>query len=467
MDLVTLVRKKNIYFLGIGGIGMSALARYFKIIGKDVAGYDRSESRLTRLLEKEGIEVVYDPDLTAVPQQYLNTEDTLIVRTPAVPFDNPQYKWFRENDFNICKRSELLGLITKAQKSICVAGTHGKTTISTMVSHIMRNSWLDCNAFLGGISKNYQTNLLLSSESDLTVIEADEFDRSFLSLEPWIATISSIDADHLDIYGTHDNIKESFSDFTHLIRTDGFLIVKKSIDFTPNVKLGVKILTYSLDDPNADFYAAEIDFKSGVYHFDLHFNGEVYLRLKLGVPGLINVENAIVASAAAITAGCSEKDLRSALASFQGVSRRLDVQYDGLNGYFMDDYAHHPKELTAVISSVRAMMPRRKITGIFQPHLFSRTNDFKDEFAESLSLLDELILLDIYPARELPIEGVTSKLIFDKVSIDNKLMVRGEMVLDVLKDREIDVLLTMGAGDIDKLVPEIKNMLERKDVNLE
>lgn len=466
MDLVTLVKKRYIYFLGIGGIGMSALARYFKVIGKDVAGYDRSESRLTRILEKEGVEIIFDAGEGAIPEKYLNKDETLIVRTPAVPYDNPQYKWFRDNDFVICKRAELLGLITKAQKSICVAGTHGKTTISTMVSHIMKNSWLDCNAFLGGISKNYQTNLLLSSASDLTVIEADEFDRSFLNLEPWIATISSIDEDHLDIYGTFDKIRESFSDFTHLIRSDGFLIINKNIEFVPNVQSGVKVLTYSLDDSDADFYASEIELRGGLYYFDLHFNDQVFQRLKLGVPGLINVENAIVASAAAITAGCSEVDLRSALGSFSGVSRRLDVQYDGLNGYYMDDYAHHPKELTAVISSVRAMMPRRKITGIFQPHLFSRTKDFQVEFAESLSLLDELILLDIYPARELPIDGVTSKLILDKVTIKEKQIVKREHLFSILKDREFDVLLTMGAGDIDRIVPEIKTMLEQKTVNL-
>lgn len=463
MDLLKLTAKKRYYFLGIGGIGMSALARYFKVKGCDVGGYDRTNTALTDKLSLEGIEVNFCDSEDAIPQRFRDKTEVLIVRTPAVPVENRQLQWFESNGFVVCKRSELLGVITRTQKGICVAGTHGKTTISTMVAHILRSSTLDCNAFLGGISKNYETNLLTSAKSDLAVIEADEFDRSFHTLEPWIASISSIDADHLDIYGSYEAIKESFADFTKLINNEGALIVKKEIDFTPVLKDGVDIFTYSLNDEDADYYASNIECLKGVYHFDLNLpDGEVISSLMLGVPGLVNLENAVVASAIALQLGVTPEELSKALNSFKGVVRRLDVRFRNDNVFYIDDYAHHPKEIAAVVNSLRDMMPTCKITGVFQPHLFSRTQDFADDFAESLSLLDELILLDIYPAREKPIPGVTAELIFDKVSLKEKVLVSKEQVLSTLENRVLEVLITMGAGDIDRLASPIASMLEQQ-----
>ena len=463
MNLEKLALKKRFYFLGVGGIGMSALARYFRVKSCDVGGYDKTETNLTKALVAEGVVVNYIDEAVAIPDKFRNSDDVLVVRTPAVPADNKQLNWFVDNGFDVCKRSELLGVITRSQKGICVAGTHGKTTISTMVSHILRVSRFDCNAFLGGISKNYETNLLTSATSDFAVIEADEFDRSFHTLEPWIASISSIDADHLDIYGSIDAIHESFAHFTGLIRNDGVLILKKEIDFRPVLQADVDFYTYSLRDSQADFYASNIRCIEDKYHFDLNLpDGEVVVDLILGVPGLVNLENAVVASAIAYKAGVNSAELREALRSFQGVVRRLDIQFRSSDVLYIDDYAHHPKEISAVVKSLRDMMPERKITGVFQPHLFSRTNDFAAEFAESLSLLDELILLDIYPAREEPMEGVTSELIFKDVTISNKVLTIREEVLSELKQRDIDVLITMGAGNIDQLVPQIAEMLRVK-----
>jgi UDP-N-acetylmuramate--alanine ligase len=448
----------NVYLIGIGGIGMSALARYFKTIGKNVAGYDKFSTALTDALVSEGIDIHFDDNIEKVSSVFLSKQDTLVIFTPAVPKDHAELNYFLTNGFELKKRSEILGMITREKKSICVSGTHGKTTISTMIAHILKQSKVDCNAFLGGISKNYGTNLLLSAHSDFVVAEADEFDRSFLRLFPDIATISSIDADHLDIYGDRAQIVEAFEQFTALIKPGGVLFVKAGLDLNLQNKSNYEVFTYSLNKP-ADYFAENIELKKGVYHFDIVTPTGKIRDLALGVPGLINVENAVVAVAVAAYCGVTEHELQMALPLFLGAQRRLDLHIHNDNQVYIDDYAHHPKELEACISSIRKMYPDQKITGVFQPHLFTRTRDFADEFAESLSLLDELILLDIYPARELPIEGVTSSIIFDKVTISEKLLCTKDDVLKILENRKIEVLLTMGAGNIDQLVKPIKALL--------
>jgi len=453
----------KMYFIGAGGIGMSALVRYCLVNGVDVAGYDRTPSELTDRLIEEGADIHFVDDVRLIPARFKSkrgaaSNKPLVVYTPAVSEDHSELLYFRNNGYNVIKRSQLLGLITENVRGVCVAGTHGKTTTSSMIAHILKQSAVDCNAFLGGILKNYGTNLMLSHCSDLTVIEADEYDRSFHHLKPYMAVITSADPDHLDIYGTPEAYRESFEHFTSLIRPDGFLLIKKGVAITPRLKEGVKLFTYSMTDKTADFYAKDIDIEDGDMFFD--FAGIAPNDgFKLGVPVRINVENAVAAMAAATLLGIAPNDMRIAVGSFKGAERRFDLQLKTHNVVYIDDYAHHPAELTMSIRSVKELYPRRELTGVFQPHLYTRTRDFADEFAKALSYLDSLILLDIYPAREEPIPGVTSEIIFDKVTIKDKVLCKKENLIETLEKRDIEVLLTLGAGDIDRLVTPIRNML--------
>lgn len=451
------------YFLGIGGIGMSALARYFHAKGFQVAGYDRSESVLTAELLTEGIKVSLDENVDQIPFVYTNSENTLVILTPAIPQNHPQLTYFREHNFTIKKRAQVLGDITRQSKGICIAGTHGKTTTSTITAHLLYQSQVSCNAFLGGIANNYNTNLLLSTESNLVVIEADEYDRSFHRLSPYMAVITSADPDHLDIYETADAYRESFEYFTSLIRPGGALIMRKGINIEPQLQKGVKLYTYSMDE-GGDFHADNIRTLKGEIHFDFVTPTDRINDVRLGVPVRINVENSVAAMALAWLNGVTTDELRTGISSFSGIYRRFNVVYKSDKIVFMDDYAHHPSELKASISSIRNLYPNRRITGIFQPHLYSRTRDFAPAFAEALSQLDELILLDIYPARELPIEGVDSELILRNVKLKNKTLCTKENLLSLLKEKELDVLVTFGAGDIDKLVPLIKEQLKKLSI---
>ena len=448
------------YFLGIGGIGMSALARYFHTKGFRVAGYDRTETKLTSDLQAEGIAVCFDEAVNQIPTRYTKPENTMVVITPAIPQNHPQLKYFQDNNFTIQKRAQVLGDITRQSKGICIAGTHGKTTTSTITAHLLYQSQVSCNAFLGGIANNYNTNLLLSAESNLVVIEADEYDRSFHQLSPYMAVITSADPDHLDIYETADAFRESFEHFTSLIRIGGALIMRKGIDIVPKLQKGVKLYTYSMDE-GGDFCAENIKTVKGEIRFDFVTPTDRINDVRLGVPVRINVENSVAAMALAWLNGVTSEEIRTGISSFSGIYRRFNVVFKTDKMVFMDDYAHHPSELKASISSIRNLYPNRKITGVFQPHLYTRTRDFAPAFAEALSQLDELILLDIYPARELPIEGVDSELILRDVKLKNKTLCSKENLLPLLKDKELDVLVTFGAGDIDKLVPLIKEQLKQ------
>ena len=449
------------YFLGIGGIGMSALARYFRAKGFQVAGYDRTETKLTAELQAEGIEISFIEDIDQIPFVYTKAENTLVIMTPAVPENHPQLIYFRENKFSILKRAEVLGNITRQSKGICIAGTHGKTTTSTITAHLLYQSRVSCSAFLGGIANNYSTNLLISKESNLVVIEADEYDRSFHQLSPYMAVITSADPDHLDIYENADAFRESFEHFSSLIRPGGALIMRKGIDISPRLQKGVKLYTYSMDE-GGDFSAENIRSEKGEIRFDFVTPTDRINDVRLGVPVRINVENSVAAMAMAWLNGVSSEEIRTGISSFSGIYRRFNTIYKSNDIVFMDDYAHHPSELNASISSIRNLYPDKKITGIFQPHLYSRTRDFANEFANALSQLDELILLDIYPARELPIEGVSSDLILNKVTLKNKVCCSNEELLPFLENKEMDVLVTFGAGDIDKMVPKIKDFLKSK-----
>ena len=459
--MINLNTIKSLYFIGAGGIGMSALIRYFLAKGKFVAGYDKTATDLTLKLNEEGALIHYEDNVKLIPDCCLDKETTLVVYTPAVPQTHSELTYFRENGFEILKRAQLLGLITNISKGLCMAGTHGKTTTSSMLAHILKSSHVDCNAFLGGILKNYGSNLMLSDTSDLTVIEADEYDRSFHQLSPYMAAITSVDPDHLDIYGTEEAYKESFAIFTSLIRPDGVLLMRKGIDLQPRLQDGVKLYTYSGEN-EGDFYAENVKIGNGEIIFDFVTPNSKIKNIILGVPVKINIENAVVAMAIAWLNGVKEDELREAMASFAGAKRRFDFYLKHDDIVLIDDYAHHPSELEASIQSVKALYPNKKITGIFQPHLFSRTNDFASEFAHSLSLLDQLILLDIYPAREEPIPGVTSKLIFDQVSISDKQMVNKADLLSVIEKGNYQVLLMIGAGDIDRLLVPVKEILEKK-----
>ena len=455
---------KYAYFLGIGGIGMSAIARYFNHLGIKVMGYDKTETTLTKQLVAEGIAIHYEDlgDKISINYQ-LSTDNCLVVLTPAIPVNHQEWAWFKNNGFNILKRSQVLGLISEQSKTVGVAGTHGKTTTSTLLAHILKQSHVDCNAFLGGISSNYNTNLLLNEKSSenieqsAMVVEADEFDRSFLTLHPFISIITSTDADHLDIYGEHDELKKSFLYYANRLVEGGILIIKKELELIES--LSVPYITYSTKT-KADAYASNIQIIKGNYHFDLHFKGHTLANLQLGIPGLHNVENAVAASAACLLLGVTEDELRAALFGFKGVKRRFEYIIKSDNQIFIDDYAHHPEELRAIISSVKNMYPDEKVCVAFQPHLFTRTRDFVDGFAECLSIADEVYLLDIYPARELPIEGVTSKIIYDKITSKKHLVGRQEL-LDMIGQSKPKVFCTLGAGDIDLLIQPIKNILSK------
>ncbi|MFT4170383.1 MAG: UDP-N-acetylmuramate--L-alanine ligase [Dysgonomonas sp.] len=451
---------RSVYFLGIGGIGMSNLARYFMSKGKSVGGYDRAETLLTKALVKEGADIHYADDVANIPVLYTDKETTLIVYTPAMPDDSPELNYFREHGFDIHKRAQVLGLITQSSKALCCAGTHGKTTTSSMLAHILKGSHLDCNAFLGGILKNYDSNLMLSDKSVFTVVEADEYDRSFHWLHPYMALITSVDPDHLDIYGTEDEYLKSFEKFTSLIQPGGALVVKHNIKLKPQLQSGVRLYTYSQD--KGDFRAENIKVGSGTIRFDFVTPDSVVKNIELGVPVRINIENGIGSMALAWLNGATDDELRNGMRTFQGAKRRFDFMLKTDSLVMIDDYAHHPDELSASISSVKELYPGKKVLGIFQPHLYSRTRDFADQFARSLSLLDELILLDIYPAREKPIEGVTSQIIFDKVTCKKTLCKKSEL-LDIIRNKkDIEVLLTVGAGDIDQLLQPIKELLEER-----
>lgn len=452
---------ESVYFVGAGGIGMSALVRYFLSKGKQVAGYDRTASELTEALNQEGAAIHYQDNVDLIPQCFKETRNTLVVYTPAIPASHQELSYFRDNNFEIKKRAEVLGIITRSARGICFAGTHGKTTTSSMAAHLLKQSHIDCNAFLGGILKNYNSNLLLSNESDFTVIEADEYDRSFHQLTPYIAIITSADPDHLDIYGTPQAYKESFEYFTSLIRADGYLIMKKGIDMTPNLQPGVIMYTYSVED-GGDFRAENIKIGDGKITFDFITPSGAIRDVYLGVPMKVNVENAVASMAAAWIAGVTLEELRQGISSFAGPRRRFDIHIKRDNLVLIDDYAHHPAELEASILSVKELYAGKKVTGIFQPHLFSRTRDFAKEFSSALSLLDELILLDIYPAREEPIEGVSSKLILDNVTIINKQICSKEQLLLLIENTNFEVVLILGAGDIDQLVEPVRNILEKR-----
>lgn len=452
---------KSVYFIGAGGIGMSALVRYFLSKGKKVAGYDRTQSELTDKLIEEGAEIHYEENVSLIPEECKDKENTLVIYTPAIPLTHKEFVYFKENGFEILKRAQVLGMITKTEKGLCVAGTHGKTTTSTLTAHLLHQSHIGCNAFLGGISKNYKTNLLLSETSEYVVIEADEFDRSFHWLTPFATVITATDSDHLDIYGTREAYLESFNKYTSLIRPDGYLIVKKGIDLSPLVQNGVKTYSYGISE--GDFKAENIRIGNGEIIFDYISPLGNIKDIKLGVPVYVNIENGIAAMALAQIAGVSNEEIKNAMPTFGGVDRRFDFKIKEDNLVFLSDYAHHPAEIKQSISSIKALYPDKKVTAVFQPHLYTRTRDFYKEFAESLSLADEVILLDIYPARELPIEGVTSKLIYDNIVAGKpKSLCNKEELLDLLEKKNIEVLITLGAGDIDNMVPQIYNILKSK-----
>ena len=445
---------KNVYFIGIGGIGMSAIARYFKHAGYCVSGYDRTPSKLTAALESEGIEIHYEERPDLVPA---DIDETLVIYTPAIPKEMKELVLVFEKGYKVVKRSRALGEIASEQKCLAIAGTHGKTTTSTLLAHILTHCEEGCNAFLGGISKNYHTNLLLS-KNPVLVAEADEFDRSFLQLYPDIAAITSCDADHLDIYSDHDHVKGAFREFASQVK--GALVVKKGIDI--NFETKAKVYTYSYNE-EADFYATGITVdECGYFHFTLHSPMGNIEGCTVGIPGWVNVENGIAAAAVALLHGTSPEDVKRGLATFEGVERRFDIHLNTPKCSYIDDYAHHPKEISAAISSIRDIFPGRRLCGIFQPHLFTRTRDFYQEFAQSLSTLDELILLPIYPARELPIEGVCSEMIFDLVTIENKKIVSKDNLLKEIESRDIDILITLGAGDINLFIEPLTEILKNR-----
>lgn len=450
---------KAVYFVGAGGIGMSALVRYFLSKGKAVGGYDRTASALTEKLRQEGADIHYEDNVALIPEVFLNPATTLIVYTPAIPAEHKELTYFREHNFEIQKRAQVLGMITQTERGLCVAGTHGKTTTSTMAAFLLDNSHVKCNAFLGGISKNYGTNLLVSDQSDFVVIEADEFDRSFHWLTPYATVITATDSDHLDIYGTHEAYLESFRKYTSLIRPDGYLIIKKGIDLQPDVKEGVTVYTYS--DKEGDFHAENIRIGNGEIFFDFISPLGNIKDVQLGVPVYVNIENGIAAMALAQIGGATAEEIKAAMPQSKGVDRRFDFKLKNDHIVFLSDYAHHPAEIKQSVSSLRMLYPDKKLTAIFQPHLYTRTRDFYKDFADSLSLLDEVILLDIYPARELPIEGVTSKLIYDNLRPGiEKTMCHKEDLIELLKTKKIEVLITLGAGDVDNYVTPIYELLK-------
>ena len=452
---------KAVYFVGIGGIGMSAIARYFLKKGLVVAGYDKTPTPLTIQMEKEGALIHYEENIEEIPHTCRNPKHTLVVYTPAIPKDHQELVFFQKNGFDVEKRAQVLGLLTQSNKGLCVAGTHGKTTTSTMCAHIMHQSHIDCNAFLGGISKNYGTNYILSEESNYVVIEADEFDRSFHWLHPWMTVITSTDPDHLDIYGTKEAYLESFRHYTTLIQPGGALIIHKGLEMKADVQEGVKIYEYNLHE--GDFHAENIRIENGEITFDFISPIESINDVELGQPIPINIENGIAAMAMAQLSGCNAEELKYGMQTYHGVERRFDFKLKNDKIVFLSDYAHHPKEIFQSARSIRELYKDRKITAIFQPHLYTRTRDFYQDFADSLSLLDEVVLTEIYPARELPIPGVTSKLIYDNLKEGvQKVMIQKDDVQRFVKEHNFDVLIVLGAGDLDNQVQQIEKILRSK-----
>ena len=449
---------KAVYFIGAGGIGMSALVRYFLSKGKKVGGYDRTPSELTEKLIEEGAQIHYEESVELIAPDFLDAESTLIVFTPAIPDNHAELQYFRSHGFTIQKRAQVLGMLTRSGKGLCAAGTHGKTTTSSMAAHLLHQSHVGCDAFLGGISKNYGTNLLLSDTSEYVVIEADEFDRSFHWLTPYATVITATDADHLDIYGTEEAYLESFNHYTSLIQPGGALIMRKDIKLQPRLQEGVTCYTYSREE--GDFHAENVRIGGGEIFFDFVSPLGNIQDIQLGVPVAINIENGIAAMALAQLSGVTNDEIKAGMASFRGVDRRFDFKIKNDEVVYLSDYAHHPEEIKQSILSMRALYADKKLTGVFQPHLYTRTRDFYQEFADSLSLLDEVILTDIYPARELPIEGVSSQLIYDNLRPNiEKTLCKKEEVMDVLKNKHIEVLMTLGAGDIENYAAQICEIL--------
>ncbi len=453
---------KSVYFVGAGGIGMSAIARYFLHKGLIVAGYDKTPSELTHQLEKEGMLIHYEENVKLIPEECRQPTTTLVVYTPAIPSTHTELIYFHDNNFTIEKRAQVLGTLTRTHKGLCFAGTHGKTTTSTMCAHIMHKSHLDCNAFLGGISKNYGTNYILSNHSDYVVIEADEFDRSFHWLRPWMSVITSTDPDHLDIYGTKEAYLESFRHYTELIQPGGALIIHRNLEMKQHVQEGVKVYDYSREE--GDFHAENIRIEKGTITFDFFSPIETVKDVELGQPIPINIENGIAAMAMAQLNGCTAEELREGMKTYGGVDRRFDFKIKNDHHVFLSDYGHHPKEILQSAKSLKELYADRKITVIFQPHLYTRTRDFYKDFANALSHFDEVILTEIYPAREQPIEGVTSKLIYDNLRPNiAKQMIKKDDVLDFVRSRDFDVLVVLGAGNLDNYVPEITKIIKAKE----
>jgi UDP-N-acetylmuramate--alanine ligase len=454
---VDFAKLSSVYFIGIGGIGMSAIARFFLAEGRQVGGYDRTATPLTRELEQEGMQVHYEDAVDGIPTSFRDPASTLVVYTPAVPADHRELAWFREQGFSVMKRSQVLGLITRHCFTIAVAGTHGKTTTSSMVAHLLRSAGIPCTAFLGGITKNYHNNLLIGKPHDgihYVVVEADEYDRSFLTLYPDIAIITSMDPDHLDIYGTPEEMVRTYRQFAAQVKTGGWVVHRKGLPLPADGR----IISYAIREP-ALISGKDVRISAHRYQFTYSGLGAEWKDLWTRLPGYHNVENAVAAISVARILGLPEDLVRGGLESYTGVLRRFDYQVDTADHVYIDDYAHHPEELRACILSARELYPEKKITGVFQPHLFTRTRDFVEGFAESLSLLDELLLLDIYPARELPIDGVTSRIIYERVTIPAKRIVTKAEVLEIVGKERPEVLLTLGAGDIDQLVEPLRDIL--------
>ncbi len=445
------IKEHIIYFLGIGGIGMSALARYFMAKGYQVHGYDLTSTSLTQRLEKEGMFIHFNEDISLIP-----SETGLVVYTPAVPATNVELQYLQKSGIRMMKRSEVLGMLSSEYKTIACAGTHGKTTTSTLIAYLLQQSHLGCQSFLGGISRNFDSNLVLSDTSPFMVTEADEYDRSFLHLHPYIAIITSIDSDHLDIYLTKDAVLEAFSSFTGNIVPEGSLIIKKGLDLNLQLEESCHVYSYAVNE-EADYYASNLRQENGLYHFDFNYPTGKIDNLTLGIPGLYNVENAVAAMAGAILAGATPEELSKGISGFKGVKRRFDLRINRKDFVYIDDYAHHPQELNACISSAQAMFPGRKLTGIFQPHLFTRTRDFATEFAQSLSVLDEVLLLPVYPARELPIPGIDSQMLLSLMNHNHSHLVQKADIPGYFTGKHPEILLTMGAGDIDTLVEPIES----------
>ena len=449
---------KAVYFVGIGGIGMSAIARYFLHRGLIVGGYDKTPSELTQRLAEEGAQVHYEENIGLIPQECLNPAACLVIYTPAIPHEHAELQYFQRNGFVLQKRAQVLGTLTHSLKGLCVAGTHGKTTTSSMAAHLLHQSHVDCNAFLGGITKNYGTNYILSEKSPYVVIEADEFDRSFHWLTPWASVITATDADHLDIYGTEEAYLESFRHYTSLIVPGGYLILHTGLKMKPDTQKGVTTYTYSREQ--GDFHAENVKIGNGEITFDLVSPLGNIAGINLGVPVTVNIENGIAAMALAQLAGATEEEIRQGMASFSGVDRRFDIHVRRPDMVYLSDYAHHPEEIRQSVLSVKQLYEGRRVKAIFQPHLYSRTRDFYREFADALSLLDDVTIVDIYPARELPIPGITSQLIYDRLRPGiRKQLIHKEEIPEVVRQGGFDVLVTLGAGDIDNYADQITEIL--------